>query len=452
MERHMTDLALTGGPPLVAEPLPERWPIIEEQDIDAVNRVLRSGEVSWWFADEIVALEREWAAHCETEYAIAMNSGTAALHAAVAAAGVGPGDEVIVPALTFLSSATAVIHHQGIPVFVDIDPLTFNLDPTKIEARVTDRTRAIMPVHLHGLPADMDEIMAIARRHDLVVIEDSAQAHLARYRDRPVGGLGHVAAASIMGGKNFPTAGEGGLLTTSDPALRDRADMVKMFGEIVRPGEPRRYNAETMGWNYRFPPILAAFARSQLQRLPENTRALQAKIAHFSERLAEFPGVLPPYTPDDRTHVYHLYRITLDPAAAGLDIEPGRFRKALQDAFAAEGLTLHEYQNQPIPGQALFQQKVGYGRGCPWSCGHTSPATADIVYDIHDYPATLGVIESTLVVGGKLLLAFSTLFNDDIADTYLRCFAKVYDHLDRLGAYAAELDYHAPWHDAVRLY
>ncbi|HTQ80583.1 MAG TPA: DegT/DnrJ/EryC1/StrS family aminotransferase, partial [Thermoanaerobaculia bacterium] len=375
------------------------------------------------------------------------NSGTAALHAAVAAAAVEPGDEVIAPALTFLASATAVIHHQGIPVFVDVDPRTFTLDPAKLEERITDRTKAVIVVHLHGLPADMDPILEIARRRGLKVIEDNCQAPGALYKGKKAGSLGDMAAYSIMAGKNLPTAGEGGLFTTSDPALCEAADMIKMFGEKVRPDAAREYNALTMGWNYRFSSILAAFTLSQLDRLDEYTARVQAGAQALARGLEQIPGLIPPHVPADRTHVYHHFRLRVDPQAAGVDVPVGHFRKAVQDAMEAEGVPLIEYQNRPVPGQSFFVERRGYGKGCPWSCGHTS---RDVVYDMYEYPQTLDVIRGTLLVGHRLCMA--SFMEPKNIDLYLTAFQKVFSHLDELAQYARGLDYREPWEQASRLW
>ncbi|HYL04715.1 MAG TPA: DegT/DnrJ/EryC1/StrS family aminotransferase [Thermoanaerobaculia bacterium] len=446
--RGRSRLAILGGAPVVAPGrIEERWPLVTEDDVAAVTAVLRSGRLSWINNQAVPELERRWAAYVGARHCIAFNSGTAALHAAVAAAGVEPGDEVVVPALTFLASASAVIHHQGLPVFVDVDPQTFTLDPARLEEAITARTRAVVAVHLHGLPADLDPILAIARRRGIKVIEDAAQAPGAYYKGRRVGAIGDMSATSIMAGKNLPTAGEGGLFTTDDPELRDRADMVKMFGERVRPDETREYNAVTMGWNYRFSSLLAAFTTSQLARLDEYTAAVQAGARYLAAGLAEIPGLVPPRVPADRTHVYHHFRVRVDPAAAGVDLPAGRFRQALQDLMAAEGVPLIEYQNRPVPGQLLFQERRGYGKGCPWSCGH---AGREIRYDANDYPATLDVIRGSLLVGRRLCMA-SFLERANL-DLYLAAFHKVFSHLAALAAHGRALDYREPWEQPARLW
>jgi perosamine synthetase len=344
----MATLAVLGGDPLLPDGVDEsRWPEVHDSDVEAVVATLRSGRLSWMNDNQVRALEQDFAAYLGVPYCLALNSGTAALHAAVAAVGVGPGDEVLVPALSFLASATCVIHHQGIPVFVDIDPQTFTMDPFTLEQHLSPRTKAIIVVHLHGLAADMEPILRFARAHDLAVIEDVAQAHGATYHGSPVGTLGDISAFSIMAGKNLATAGEGGLLCTADPELRNRADAVKMFGEQIGPDGERDYNAHTVGYNYRLSPIVAAFTRSQLTRLEQYTKEVREGAARLTARLSTLPGVHPPRVPAGRTHVYHHFRVRLDPAEAGIDLPAGPFRQAVMAALAAEGVPVSTYQTRP---------------------------------------------------------------------------------------------------------
>lgn len=432
----MAELAIHGGYPAIpAGTVRSRWPLVTVEDVSAVVAALSDGRLSWIDNQEVAALESDWAGYVGVDHCIAVNSGTAALHAAVAAAGVEPGDEVLVPALTFLASATSVVHHQGIPVFADIDPETFTLDPAEVEGRITSRTRAIIAVHLHGLPADMNPLLKIAERHRITLIEDAAQAPGAEYNGRKVGSIGHMAAFSIMAGKNFPTAGEGGLFTTDDPELRDRADMLKMFGERGTPAGAREYNALTMGWNYRLSSLLAAFARSQLRRLDATTATVQENANYLSSELAKIPGLIPPHVPPDRTHVYHHFRLMLDPLAAGVELPAGVFRRAIRDVMAAEGLDLIQYQNRPVPSQELFRARIGYGKGCPWTCGF---ASRDVTYHGEEFKQTLEVIRSSLLIGTRLCMA--TFLDGQNVERYLDAFSKVFDNLDELVRYAAGLD------------
>jgi perosamine synthetase len=438
-----SQLAIHGGRPVVAPgEIDEQWPLVSEEDIAAVTATLRSGKLTWINNETVPALERAWADYVGSRYCIAFNSGTSALHGAVAAAGVEPGDEVIVPALTFMASAAAIVHHQGLPVFVDVDPRTYNLDPALLAERITERTKAVMVVHLSGLAAPMDEILAITRPRGIKVIEDLSQAAGALYKGRKVGSIGDVGACSIMAGKNLPTAGEGGLLTTDQAELRNRADQLKMFGERVSSSGEREFNVSTMSWNYRFSSILASFTLSQLKRLDEYTSRVQEGALYLSQGMAEIPGLLPPLVPEGSTHVYHHFRFRVDPEAAGIDLPVGRFRKALQDFMTAEGVPLKQYQNRPVAGQWLFQEQ----RGCPWSCGH---ASREIHYDINDYPQTLDVIRSSLLIGNRLCMA--TFFERRNLDLYLETFRKVFRHRDELVSYGRALDYVEPWEEELRV-
>ncbi len=436
-------LAIKGGVPVVAPgQIDEQWPVVSEEDIAAVTATLRSGKLTWVNNETVAALEREWAAYVGSRHCIAFNSGTSALHGAVAAAGVEPGDEVVVPAFTFMASAAAVVHHQGLPVFVDVDPRTFTLDPALLAEKITDRTRAIMAVHLSGLPAAMDEILAIARPRGIKVIEDLSQAAGAIYKGRKVGSIGDVGACSIMAGKNLPTAGEGGLLTTDDADLRNRADQLKMFGERVTDSGRREFNVATYSWNYRFSSILAAFTSSQLRRLDDNTLRVQEGARYLADGMSEIPGLLPPLVPAGSTHAYHHFRFRVDPQAAGIDLPAGRFRKALQDLVSAEGVPLKQYQNRPVPGQWMFQET----RGCPFDCDH---ASHKVRYDIHDYPRTLDAIRSSLVIGNRLCMA--TFFERRNLDLYLDALHKVFSHRDELVAYGRALEYQEPWEEDLRV-
>lgn len=439
----MNKLALLGGTPVVASDriLEDPWPAVHPEDMAAVQRVFESGQFVGIHHPEVEALEQEYAAFVGTKHALALGSGTASLHAAVAAAGCQPGDEVIVPALTFLASATAILHHLAIPVFVDIDPRTFNLDPARVEEAITPRTRAIMAVDLHGLPADYEALRAIARRHGLVVIADAAHAMGAVYRGRRVGSLGDINGTSIMPAKQLPTCGEGGLFSTDREEYLNRASMVRMFGEIVRKGQPRAYNAYTLGWNYRMNPIQAAFARSQLQRLEANATRFASHGARLAEGLRQLPGLVPPHIPDGSTHVYHMFRFRVDPAAAGLDVPAGRLAQAIEEAMRAEGLPLRFYQNTPVPGQAVFQLREGFGQGIPWRL----PGANDVSYDLEAYPVTLEVLESTRCLGRPGTSGPNYFGRPETIDLYLEGFRKLWENLGALAQHALRIDYQPPW-------
>ena len=347
---------------------PRRWPVLTGEDRAAVARVLDRGVLSGAGAPEMRALEAEFAAAVGARFCLATNSGTSALHVALAAAGVGPGDEVIVPALGFIATAQAVLHADATPVFADVDPATYNIDVADAARRVSPRTRAIVPVHLHGLPADMDGIAALGRRAGLTVVEDAAQAHGALYKGRAVGTLGAMGAFSLNSTKNLP-AGEGGLFVTESEELYARAARVRFDGleppskwDASHPlDDEADGHATVRGWMYLPGELTAALARSQLQRLAETTARSQRNATRLGERLGRLSGVEPPVVPGDRTHVFHKYRVRLDPpravqVAGGIDqpertAAPGRVQldpvachpgHAVRDRCSVTEQTVHQ--------------------------------------------------------------------------------------------------------------
>jgi dTDP-4-amino-4,6-dideoxygalactose transaminase len=270
-------------------------------EIDAaVARVLESGQFVG--GPEVSSLEKEFASYCGAEHGVAVNSGTSALHLALLAAGIQPGDEVITVPFTFYASVASIGYAGAVPVYVDIDPLTFNIDATKIEAAITSRTRAILLVHLYGQCADMDPILEIARRHKLIVIEDAAQAHGAEYRGRRAGGIGDIGCFSFYPTKNLGAAGEGGMLTTNNAQYAHTASLLRSWGE------EQRYSPSIKGYNYRLPAIQAAILRVKLRRLEHWIEARRALATEY-DRLLEDSGITRPHAASDSRHVYCLYTI-----------------------------------------------------------------------------------------------------------------------------------------------
>ena len=223
-------LAIQGGEPLLTLEDHRSWPLIEADDQDAVSSVIERGVLSGNSAPEMVAFEREFAAFAQTEYAVMAHSGTAALAMSLFAAGVGKGDEVIFPAYGFLASPVVALSVGAIPKYVDIELSTGTLDPAKLEDVITERTKAIMPVHIHGMPADMTAIGAVADKHNLIVVEDAAQAHGATFMDKAVGGLRDGGGFSLQSSKNL-SAGEGGVYVTNNEAYAERANAFRNFGQ-----------------------------------------------------------------------------------------------------------------------------------------------------------------------------------------------------------------------------
>jgi dTDP-4-amino-4,6-dideoxygalactose transaminase len=439
----MAKLALFGGSPIInaKQQLEESWPETLPEDLQAVQEVFDSGQFTGLHNSQVEALEQEYAAFTGADYCLALGTGTASLHAAVAAAGCQPGDEVIVPALTFLASASAVLHQVGIPIFADIDPYTFNLDPRSVEDCISPRTRAIMAVDMHGLPANYDDLREVAKRHGLVLIADAAHSVGAAYKGCRVGNLADITGTSIMQAKQLATCGEGGLFTTSKVDYFNRASMVRLFGEVIQKGEERAYNAYTLGWNYRLNPIQAAYARSQLTRLPEYTSSFSENGDFLASQIGELPGIIPPYVPPGSTHVYHMFRIRFDPAQLGYDIHSGCFTQAVSKAMEAEGVPLRFYQFLPVPGQAIFRRKQGFGKGIPW----TLPGTRPVSYDLEAYPVTLEVLENTRCIGRSGTSGPNYFRNRTTMQAYTDGFQKVWENMDALMDYAQNIDYKPPW-------
>ncbi len=415
-------LAIDGGTPVLRREDYRNWPIIGPQERKLINEVLDSGILAGGTAPQVKALEREWAAYTGARHCLTTCSGTAALHMALAAVGVGPGDEVITSAFTFLASASCALHQNAIPVFVDIDPRTYTMDPAGLEAAITERTKAIIPVHIQGLPADLDPILAVARRHGLFVIEDACQAHGATYKGRKVGPLADIGCFSLNNYKNL-CGGEGGLFVTDNETWLEKGALIRCFGDEVDEVSKRRvYNASILGYMYRNQELPAAFARAQLLRLDEYNAVRIANAEHLTRELGRIPGVIPPYCPPDRTHVYFMYNVRFDPQAAGVDCERRRFRVAVEKALYREGVLLGQWQTMPVPAQDLFQSKLGYGgSGYPWTINEARGVVYD--YDPGRFPAAQALCDSYTIVHGihapngrplmdRIVAAFRKVFAD----------------------------------------
>lgn len=277
--------------------IPLARPLIGDEEKAAVARVLDSGGIAQ--GPEVAAFEDEFAAIVEGRTCVAVNSGTAALHLGLLALGVGPGDEVIVPSFTFAATANTVAMTGAAPVFADIEPDSFCLDPDAVAAAVSPRTAAIMPVHLYGHPAAMDRLQAVADRHHLAVVEDAAQAHAATFNGHPAGALGDAGAFSFYPTKNMTTA-EGGMITTADAGVARQARLLR------NQGMETAYHNELIGLNCRMTDLAAAIGRVQLSKLAEWTKARRAVAASFDQRLH---GVRRPRVDDRVEHAYHQYTV-----------------------------------------------------------------------------------------------------------------------------------------------
>jgi dTDP-4-amino-4,6-dideoxygalactose transaminase len=273
---------------------------LREELSAAALRVLESGHYA--LGPEVEAFEREFASFCGADHAVAVNSGTSALHMALLSAGVGPGDEVVTVPFTFVATVAAIVYTGARPVFVDIDPVTFTMDASALSRAITPRTKAIIPVHLYGQMADMNPILDIARAHNLTVVEDAAQAHGATYHSRRAGSLGDFGCFSFYPSKNLGACGEGGIIVTNDPGhdrtLRSLRDW----------GQSSKYNYTLRGFNHRMDNLQAALLRVKLARLDHWTALRRAHAAAYDSLLAGLPLALPTEL-EQRLHVYHLYVI-----------------------------------------------------------------------------------------------------------------------------------------------
>lgn len=417
------ELAIHGGRPAVPSGPKRRWPDIRPEDKAAVLAVLERGELTGINGIEATSLESEWAAKLGASHAVLFNTGTAAIHAALYAVGVQAGDEVITTAFTFSGTFQAVLHQGAIPVFVDIDPATYNIDPALIEARITPRTKALLPVHIHGMPCDMDQIMAIAARHKLAVVEDAAQAHLATYRGRLVGTIGRAGAFSVQATKNLSGI-EGGFVVTDDAAVADRARRIRTYGEDIAAGSDlggwyfRPYTVHSVGWNYRSNELAAAFARSQLRRLDEYTEVAQRNGRYLNQALAQIPGITPPTEPKDRTSVFHKYRVRFDVGRLGVDVPAAVFRDRLVAALRAERVDAALWHTEPVTSFPIFQSHDGFGRGYPWSL---APGSGTV--DPGDYRRAIQLLESSIIVCDE---AHPIMIQPlELIEAYARAFEKV---------------------------
>lgn len=394
-----TKLAALGGTPVIKPNSIKPWPWITDEDRAAVMEVLSVENINEQRQKQSEALVKEFAAYVGVKHCVPCNSGTAALHMCVAGLEIGPGDEVITTAHTYWATAAAVLHHSAIPVFVDIDPKTYCMDVSQIEAKISEKTKAIVPVHIHGMPCEMDAIFDIAKRHKLHVIEDCAQAHGTKYKGRMAGTMGICSGFSSQMSKNLTTGSEGGLFVTNDDIVCERAKTLQYLGEIVIPGRERQdqqYNARGMGWMYRGDVFGQAFCRSQLRRL-ESMNETRIRNCHaLTKGLKGLKGIRAPFEPEYVRHSYYNYVITLHPSELGLDVPVTEFREKFSAALRGEGMSVGQWQRMPVPCQSVFQSKVGFGKGHPWSSPHARP----VEYRPEDYPKAKAFIDAALYVFG----------------------------------------------------
>lgn len=346
-------LAVDGGNPVRSQSWPA-WPVWDNAELGALTEALQSG--AWWAppGTHVHALESEFAAYHEASFAVACTNGSAALEVALRAAGVDWGDEVITTPYTFIATASACLLVGAIPRFADVLPGTWNIDPAAAESLITPRTRAILPVHIAGEPADMDALRTIASRHSLVLIEDAAQAHGATWRGHKVGALGDMGTFSFQASKNM-NAGEGGMVLTND------ADYAERCWSVVNVGRQREgafYQHVGLSSNYRMAEWMGAVLRPQLSRLEEQTERRSVNASYLFEALSEVPG-LTPVRGDPRVtrSAHHLVRLWYDPEAYG-----GRSRAEYVRAMNAEGIPIRVGYPVPLSRQDVVVSRTAYIR------------------------------------------------------------------------------------------
>jgi dTDP-4-amino-4,6-dideoxygalactose transaminase len=321
--------------------LQSQYRVIADEVRAAIEPVMAN--TRFILGEEVRLFEQEFAAFCAARHCVGVANGTDALHLIVRAMGIGPGDEVITQTNSFIATAIGISYAGATPVLVDCDPATYQMDVSKLDAAITPRTKAIIPVHLYGQPADMDAVLAMARRHNLRVIEDACQAHGATYRGRPVGGLGDAAAFSFYPGKNLGAYGDGGGITTNDEALATRLRAFRDYGQTVK------YHHDFQGYNSRLDTIQAAILRVKLKRLAGWNQSRQRAAATYAKALGRI-GVEPPRQVANGTHIWHLYVVQVANRA--------KVQKRLADAGVATGI----HYPVPIHLQKAYAN-LGYKRG-----------------------------------------------------------------------------------------
>lgn len=329
--------------------IPIARPFIGDEEVEAVARVLRSGMLAQ--GEEVRLFEQEFAEYIGVKHAVAVANGTAALDIALKALGIGPGDEVITTPFTFIATANAILFQGAKPVFADIDPRTYNLDPDSVLERITSKTKAIIVVHLYGQPADMRAFREIADDHKLLLIEDAAQAHGAEFEGRRVGGIGDIGVFSFYPTKNM-TTGEGGMITTNDDEVARKARLLRDHGQTSK------YVHEILGWNLRMTNMAAALGRVQLRRLEELNRIRERNAEKLTKGLQGVRGITTPYVDPRVRHVWHQYVIRVEPSFP-------LSRDELAEYLRSKGIGTAVHYPIPVHHQPLYR-KLGYPQDdCP---------------------------------------------------------------------------------------
>jgi dTDP-4-amino-4,6-dideoxygalactose transaminase len=353
-------LAIEGGKPVrknILPFVPEEADVTEEE-INAIMEVLKTKRLSQLTSEKTHEFEEAFAKYYGVKYAIAVNSGTTALHVALAAAGVGPKSDVILPPYTFMATANAILHQTAVPNFADVNLKTYNLDPEDFEKRITPKTKAVIPVHMLGQPADMDPIMEIAEKHNLSVVEDCAQANGAEYKGKKVGTFGDFGCFSFYLNKHMTTAGEGGMIITGDEKLAKKARSIANHCRVEvspYPDVPAHNVYWGIGYNYRMTALQAAMGIVQLRRLDGFIKKRIKNAEYLTKHLKDVHGIKTPFVSKDVKHVYWAY------GALVIEEELGVSRDKFAKALLGEGIRAEGYCPIPVHLQDVFKNKTGYG-------------------------------------------------------------------------------------------
>lgn len=430
-------LALLGGPRARNKPF-DTLPKIGPEEKKAVMEALAGGMLSGFIAQpgdsflggsEVKELEEEFCRYFKVKFAVAMNSATSCLHAAVSAAGIGPGDEVIVTPYTMSASATCILMQNGIPVFADIDEDTFCIDPKDIRRKITKNTKAIVVVHLFGQSADMDEIMAIAKEHDLFVIEDAAQAPGAVYKGRLAGTIGDIGIFSFNQHKLI-TTGEGGIAVCNNPDLALHMQLLRNHGEVVVGKMEVKDAPPIVGYNYRMNEIEAAIGIHQFKRLDSMIRHTERLGSYLSDKLSGLEGIEVPRVSEGNNHIYLVYAIKFKAEIMGIS------RELFMEALKAEGVPGGGGYVRPIYEEPIYQGQKGYGQqGCPFKCPLYGK---EIRYQKGDCPVVERMHYKELIL--LPVCRPAQTFND--MDDVVGAFKKVLGSIDELKAYQEEKRVH----------
>lgn len=407
----MAKLALKGGEPVRKKPFP-KWPMFSEKEMKALKDVLESG---FWGVggSRKKEFEEKFAAYQHAKYGIAVSSGTAALEISLRALGLGCGDEVIVPSYTFMATAIAVLYVNAIPVFADIDPETYNIDPKSVEALISERTKAILPVHIGGRPADMDALLSLAKKHDLYIVEDACQAWGAEWKGSRVGAIGEMGAFSFQSSKNI-TSGEGGIIVTDSEDLYVKAWSLHNCGRMP---QGAWYEHHIPGANYRMTEFQAAMLLAQMERFDEQTEKRIENARYLNSKLSKIDGIKP-LKDDERItrHAYHLYIFRFNPEAFG-GISKSTFARALQ----AEGVPVSVGYSKPLYKEPYLE----YFKKCPLSCPYYGKS---MDYSNVKMPAA----EKACYNEGLWLPQYVLLGSRDDMDDVVLAFEKIKGNIDEI--------------------